>query len=127
MSLCLFMHFCSNCYLGIITSMIHKRFLVGIPKRQEFRRHGNKLVAAPSLWNVTICGQEELWVFLSFSVTLLFFLFPSLLTFRPEEVTNTFLSLLSISSLPFSLPCHLCFYIRFSQTASHFSESTIHS
>lgn len=68
---------CLNCC--IITSMTHKCFPVGIPKRQEFCRHGNKLVAAPCLWNVTTCGQEELWVFLSSSVTLLFFFFhPSL-------------------------------------------------
>lgn len=57
------MHFCSNCYLGIITSMTHKCFPVGIPKRQEFRRHGNKLVAAPSLWNVTICSHPPFFFF----------------------------------------------------------------
>lgn len=88
--------------------MKHLFFTVGIPKRKDTHRHGNKLVAVPYLRNVTICGQEELWVFLSA---------PSLITSRSENVKKIPFSVFLFSVVTSPSPSHLLLL-------SHFSEST---
>lgn len=72
---------------------------------------------APNLWKFAICGQEELWVFLSSFMTLFFFLSISSYLWS-QEVTN--LPFCPFILWPFPSPI---ISASFSQIASHFSES----
>lgn len=100
-------------------------FPLGIPKVTNIGRHGYKLVAAPYVRNATICGKEELWVFLSCSLH-------RLSSFLPPSFYSLMICWIREHDKSFRLPCFFFFVLLFPrhlscQSDGHFSESTIHS